>query len=65
MATGLMVAAAFAVASAIDAYRGARRPVIRESSPTTQHPVSSVTLEPPTVRGSAHRLEIDLVRIRF
>jgi hypothetical protein len=65
MATGMMVAAAFAVASAIDAYRGAKRPVIRESNPTTQHPASKETMEPPTVRGSAHRLEIDLVRIRF
>ncbi|MFG1691198.1 caspase domain-containing protein [Gemmatimonadota bacterium] len=65
MTTGLMVAAAFAVASAIDAYRGARGANITPRNATPQQRMSRVILESPRVRGSVHRLELDLVRLRF
>ena len=65
LTTGLVVAAAFAVGSAIDAYLGARRANIRPRDPATQHQMAKVTLETPRLRGSVHGLEFELVRLRF
>ena len=65
LATGLMMAAAFAVASAVDAYRGANRTAARQGNTTPRHLEARILVDPPRLRGSMHRLELDLVRLRF
>lgn len=65
LATGLVVAAALAVGSAIDAYRGARKANRAPRGAPLQNDRGKVTLEPPRLRGSVHRLEFELVRLRF
>jgi hypothetical protein len=65
LATGLVVAAAFAVGSAIDAYRGARKANLFPRNASESQGRARVDLEPPRLRGSVHRWELDLVRLRF
>ena len=65
LAIGLVVGAAFAVGSAIDAYRGARKANLGKRRPSGLQERARVSLEPPRLRGLAHRLEFDLIRLRF